>query len=144
MFSLVNVVYEIEFNRSSKNLYFNCKLCIYLYRSGDAIRCWRCSSRADPNCADSFSNSSIPPIQCTQAHTYDLTPIESCLKIKHKEAEGWVYERGCDRKDKPQFKQAEFFWCSTDFCNAADDNHRPKLLLTFLLTSFLTIKLLRF
>lgn len=129
---------EIEWNPC-----FNCELCIYFRCSGDSIRCWRCSSRSDPNCADTFSNSSIPPIQCTQAHTYDLTPIESCLKIKHKEAEGWVYERGCDRKDKPQFKQAEFFWCTTDFCNGADA-HRPKILLTFLFISIFAITWLRF
>lgn len=113
--------------------------------SGDAIKCYRCSSRADSNCADTFSNYSIPSVSCTQLHAYDLTPVEKCLKIKHKEAEGWVYERSCDRKDKPQYREAEFSYCDTDLCNTAD-NHRPKVLalITFLFTSFLATKLLRF
>lgn len=51
---------------------------------GNAIRCFECSSQNDSNCADTFSNSSIRLMDCTQKHVYDLTPIESCLKIKHK------------------------------------------------------------
>lgn len=84
-------------------------------------------------------------MQCVQANNYDLTPVESCLKIRHKEAEGWVYDRMCDLKKEFQYKEAEYFRCNTDLCNAAE-NHRPKLLLTFLFTSFtfLAIKLLRF
>lgn len=109
--------------------------------SGDAIRCWRCDSRADPNCVDSFSNHSIPAISCTQTHDYDLTPIDKCVKIKFKATEGMVYIRGCDRKQ--QYPNAELFSCTTDLCNTAD-NHRPKVLLTFLFTSVLATKLLRF
>lgn len=83
----------------------------------------------------------MPTISCTQTHDYDLTPIEKCIKIKYKAAEGWVYIRGCDRNQK--YEQAEYFRCNTDLCNTAD-NHRPKVLLTILFTSFLAIKLLRF
>lgn len=114
---------------------------LFFFCSGDAIKCWRCNSRADPNCVDTFSNYSIPTVSCTQTHAYDLTPIEKCIKIKYKTTEGLVFERGCDRKQ--QYQNAEYFWCNTDLCNTAD-NHRPKLLLTILFTSLLAIKLLRF
>lgn len=36
------------------------------------------------DCADTFINKTFPAMDCRQTHTYDLTPIESCLKIKHK------------------------------------------------------------
>lgn len=133
--------------------------------SGDAIKCFECSSMNDPSCGDSFTNTSIRSMDCTQKHTYDLTPIESCLKIKHKgepdwntnhvwqhisnplffipEGDRWIYERGCDRKDKPQFKEAQFYWCTANYCNAADNN-QPKSLLTLLFTSLFLIKLWHF
>lgn len=60
------------------------------------------------------------------------------------EGDRWVYERGCDRKDKPQFNgEAQFYWCTTDYCNAAE-NHQPKLLVTLLFASLFLFKLWRF
>lgn len=52
---------------------------------GGALRCYQCSSALDSRCADRFSNSSVQfLIDCSLKQIYDLTPIESCRKIKYK------------------------------------------------------------
>lgn len=57
----------------------------FLCISGEAIRCYTCTSLIDPYCNDKFSNHSLSVLMdCSLKSVYDLTPITQCRKIVHK------------------------------------------------------------
>lgn len=69
-----------EINNNRKH----CKMKWSILCSGDAIRCYECSSITSPSCADKFSNMTTRSVDCSQQQIYDLTPVEFCRKIKYK------------------------------------------------------------
>ena len=60
---------------------------IFIFISGDSIKCWVCRSDGDPKCADPFDNTSFPIADCAREKPREHLPgLQStmCRKVRQK------------------------------------------------------------